>query len=313
MNNCDGLAVRLTLILNMGLYSIKELEQLSGIKAHTIRIWEQRYKLLNPTRTDTNIRTYNDEELRHLLNISLLVNHGYKISAISKLSRPDVRNELNALLFESNVSSLPMGDRINGLILAMMEMDEYRFKEIFDSAKQQMSFEILVKDLFYPFLHKVGLMWGFEEVNPAQEHFVSNLIRRKIMSEIDKLPLAPPDKPNFLLFLKEGELHEIGLMFSDFILRLNGYRTTYLGPNVPMADVIESVKLSQASAVLTFMVKPLGMDKISEFLTDLSARITVPVYFNAAEDVIISESEGNKIIQLNDIPDLKEKLSQFKA
>lgn len=313
MNNCDGLAVRLTLILNMGLYSIKELEQLSGIKAHTIRIWEQRYKLLNPTRTDTNIRTYNDEELRHLLNISLLVNHGYKISAISKLSRPDVRSELNALLFESNVSSLPLGDRINGLILAMMEMDEYRFKEIFDSAKQQMSFEVLVKDLFYPFLHKVGLMWGFEEVNPAQEHFVSNLIRRKIMSEIDKLPLAPPDKPNFLLFLKEGELHEIGLMFSDFILRLNGYRTTYLGPNVPMVDVIESVKLSRAAAILTFMVKPLGSDKISEFLTDLSARTSVPVYFNAAEIVMISESAGNKIIQLKNIPDLKEKLSQFKA
>lgn len=295
----------------MGQYSIKELEQLSGVKAHTIRIWEQRYGVLCPGRTQTNIRTYNDEELRHLLNVSLLTNHGYKISKVSELSRDQVKNELDKLLIDANIESLPMGDQINGLILAMLELNEVKFNEIFRRAKERMEFEDVVIELFYPFLRKVGIMWGIDQSNPAQEHFVSNLIRRKILTEIDKIPFPANPSKTFVLFLREGELHEIGLMFTDYILRARGYRTYYLGQNVPMRDAVETVELSNATALITFFVKPFGERGQSNYLNELAEKCQKPIFYNSFE----SEGGKNGSAQythfVSDIPSLLEEVEDL--
>ena len=294
----------------MGHYSIKELEQLSGIKAHTIRIWEQRYGLLNPTRSETNIRSYNDEELRHLLNVSLLANHGYRISRICKLSRDQVRQELQDLLLNSTIDSLPVGDQINGLVISMLEMDEHRFNEIFDAAKGKMTFENLVTEVFYPFLRKVGLMWGIEQANPAQEHFVSNLVRRKMMSEIDKIPLPPKDKQPYLLFLREGELHEIGLLLTDFVLRSRGEATVYLGPNVPFVDVQESIRIARPKALITFFVKPFSEDGQADYLEKLGAVFSGRIYYNSYEILASDPVKSDLIYYVSDIKDL---LARIKA
>ncbi len=293
----------------MGLYSIKELEQLSGIKAHTIRIWEQRYGLLNPTRTETNIRTYDDAELKHLLNVSLLNNHGYKISKISELSREQVKEELDSLLQDSNIDSLPLGDQINGLILAMLELNEYQFQEIFQAARLRMPFENLVTELFYPFLRKVGVMWGIDQSNPAQEHFVSNIIRRKILSEIDRIPLPDKGSKTFVLALREGELHEIGLLLTDFVLRSRGYLTVYLGQNVPFEDLVETVQLCDARALITFFVKPFGENGQLEYLERAVRELNVPVYYNSFEPEKDLQKDGSPITFVSDIQELTEKIS----
>ena len=293
----------------MGHYSIKELEKLSGVKAHTIRIWEQRYGLLHPDRTDTNIRTYSDEELKHLLNVSLLANHGYKISKISALSRNQVKQELSELLVEANIDSLPLGDQINGLIIAMLEMDEDRFNGIYSSARDKMSFESLMLDLFYPFLRKVGLMWGTDQANPAQEHFVSNIIRRKMLAELDKIPLPSKESMTLLLFLREGELHEIGLIMADLILRSRGINTVYLGANVPMSDVIAANQVCKADGIVTFFMTPQGEERQTEYLSELADLVQVPVYFSSLET---NEECADKKSNLNfvaDIPSLLETLS----
>lgn len=293
----------------MGLYSIKELEQLSGVKAHTIRIWEQRYGLLNPSRTDTNIRTYDDRELKHLLNVSLLTNHGYKISKVSSLSREQVKEELDNLMVDSNVDSLPLGDQINGLILAMLELDEYRFNDIFSNAKQQMSFEALVVELFYPFLRKVGIMWGIDQSNPAQEHFISNLIRRKILAEVDKIPLPSKDAPSYVLALREGELHEMGLLLTEFVMRSRGMRTHYLGQNVPVADILHTAELASAKAIVTFFVKPFGEDGQSDYLENLSNEVEIPIFYNSFDPQEEKVSSNETITYVSGIQSLMDEIA----
>lgn len=294
----------------MGHYSIKDLEQLSGIKAHTIRIWEQRYGLLHPDRTQSNIRTYDDEELRYLLNVSLLANHGYKISRISELSREEVKHELNNLLLDSTVDSLPLGDSINGMILAMLELNERRFTEIINKQKAVMKFESMVLELFYPFLRKVGIMWGVEQTNPAQEHFVSNLVRRKILAELDKLAIPDKTKPGIILFLRESELHEIGLVLIDYVLRSRGYTTYYLGQNVPARDVLDTLKISDADALITYFVKPMAENGQENYLIELELKAKKPVFYNSYNaDLHLTEKHQN----IRYVPDIQSLISEIES
>ena len=267
--------------------------------------------MLSPTRTETNIRTYDDSELKHLLNVSLLTNHGYKISKVSSLSRDQVKEELNSLMVDSNVDSLPLGDQINGLILSMLELDEYRFNSIFNKAKERMPFEALVIDLFYPFLRKVGIMWGIDQTNPAQEHFISNLIRRKILAEIDRIPLPDPGAPTFVLALREGELHELGLLLTDFVMRSRGYLTHYLGQNVPLNDIIQTAQLSSAQAVITFFVRPFGENGQSDYLQELSSSINIPVYYNSFNPELDKISSLGEVIYVPGIQELMSEISEL--
>lgn len=306
------LSVVLVLNLIMGHYSIKELEQLSGVKAHTIRIWEKRYKLLDPVRSQTNIRAYGDQELRFLLNVSLLTNHGYKISKISKMSRKEVNAELKRLLLDSNVDTLSMGERINGLILAMLELDEDQFNQVYNKAKQEMKFETLVVDMFFPFLRKVGIMWGIEQTNPAQEHFISNLIRRKVLAEIDKIPFPDKDAPSFVLFLREGELHEIALILTDFILRSRGYHTFYLGQNVPIGDLIKTIDACKPQALITFFVKPFSENGQSNYLNEIQSRCELPLFYNSYDVDSIHSVQVENTHFVADIQSLLKKATSIK-
>jgi MerR family transcriptional regulator, light-induced transcriptional regulator len=218
----------------MSNYSIRDLEQLSGIKAHTLRIWEQRYNIIQPQRTDTNIRFYGDQELKLVLNIALLKDHGYKISEISKLSLETLNHEVMAI----SDKKLNYPDQIHALTISMIDLDEDRFEKVISTNFLQFGFENTMLNIIYPFLSRIGTLWITGSIGPAQEHFITNLIRQKIIVAIDGqvIKLSPSSK-KFLLFLPEGELHEMGLLFASYIIRSRNHKVIYLGQSLPLHEL----------------------------------------------------------------------------
>ena len=195
----------------MSTYSIKDLEQLTGIKAHTIRIWEQRYKVIEPIRSDTNIRSYTSRDLKKMLNISLLNNNGLKISKIAHLEEGDLKQKV----IETINASHNHEDQVTFLVKSMIDMDRWHFEQILSQCVEKFGIINCMVQVIFPFLERVGILWQIEQINPAQEHFISNLIRQKIIASIDALPRTNNSKPHFTLFLPEGELHEISLLMCD--------------------------------------------------------------------------------------------------
>ena len=234
-------------------YLINDLERLTGIKAHTIRIWEKRYGLITPERTESNRRYYNDEQVRKLLNVTTLLAGGGKISKIATLSEDEINNKL---LSESNEASTgdPNAAYINDLIKCMLAFDETGFEKIFSAAVIRFGvYESMIK-VVYPFLNKAGILWSVNKNEPVQEHFASCIIRRKLMAAIDGL--LPPVKKGkkFLLFLPPGEWHEIGLLFANYIIRSKGYSTVYLGQNMPFENISKIAKEINFQYMLLFYV-----------------------------------------------------------
>lgn len=219
----------------MAVYSIKELEILSGIKAHTIRIWEKRYNLIEPHRTHTNIRYYTDCDLKKILNVAVLNRHGFKISNIARLNETELKEEIIRV---SN-SSKSHASFFESLIIAMIELDDNKLIGIIEKSASKIGFKETVIDVLYPFLEKIGVLWQAGDVNPVQEHFVSYLIRQKIIAAIDRLPdTSNPQAKRFLLLLPEGEWHELGLLFAHYMLKESGHEVIYLGQSVPYSDVL---------------------------------------------------------------------------
>ena len=231
----------------MGQYSIKDLEQLSGIKAHTIRIWEKRYSLIDPSRTSTNIRFYSDDDLKKIINVSLLNNNGIKISKIANMSSDDISTKVMKISEVQHDASV----HIDQMVLAMIDMEEEMFEKILNNLILRFGFEKMITDMVYPFLEKIGILWQTHSITPAQEHFISNLIRQKIIVAIDGLPIPPKSSKTILLFLPEGEMHEMGLLFYHYLTRKAGYRTYYLGQNVPHEDLKKVVQVHQPDILLT--------------------------------------------------------------
>ncbi|MCK8492067.1 MULTISPECIES: MerR family transcriptional regulator [Spirosoma] len=232
----------------MSSYSIKDLEQLSGIKAHTLRIWEQRYNIISPKRTDTNIRTYDDQDLKLVLNISLLKDHGYKISEISKLSVEEMYREV----IKISDRQLNYPDQIHALTISMIDLDEERFEKIISTNILQFGFENTMIHIVYPFLSRIGTLWVTGSIGSAQEHFISNLIRQKIIVAIDgQASKQRPDGKKYMLFLPEGEMHEISLLFSNYIIRARYNKVIYLGQSLPFNELVFAYNVHKPDYLLT--------------------------------------------------------------
>lgn len=248
-------------------FSIRDLENFSGVKAHTIRVWEKRYGLLEPDRTGTNIRSYTTDELKTILNAAFLNRHGVKISHIAALSRAE-RDERVKRVAEDN--SDPDGD-LNSLKLAMVNYDADLFERTSDDYRTREGFRALVERLYVPLLEHTGLLWQSNSICPAQEHFASNMVRQKLIAAIDSLrPMSRPDSRAYVLFLPENEIHEIGLLYVHYRLRAAGERTIYLGQSVPMEDLAQVAQ--QFTGPITFVsvhtVSPRG-EEFSEHLMKL--------------------------------------------
>jgi len=217
--------------MNAPRYNISDLEKLSGIKAHTIRIWEKRYGIINPERTQTNIRYYTDEDLQKLLNISILNKNGLKISHISQMSTPELEQAL------SRLSDKHGGDDvlINNLLQAALDLHEEQVEKLLNTSILKLGFENAFIQVVFPFLEKVTLMWQLGKVNACQERFVNNLIRHKMVVAIDGLVGQNGNlSRNFLLFLPAGEFNELPLLFINYLLRKRGCQVVYLGPDIPL-------------------------------------------------------------------------------
>jgi len=258
----------------MSQYSIKDLEHLSGIKAHTLRIWEQRYELLNPKRTNTNIRFYDNEDLKLLLNVSVLNDHGYRISKIARMSKAEMYGEVVRLSQE--YCHYP--DQIQSLCIAMVDMDESRFERIISFNIKRIGLERTMLDVVYPFLTRIGIMWQTGAVNPAQEHFITNLIRQKVLVAIDGISIVSTEKTRkFVLYLPDGELHELGLLFAYYLLKARNHQVLYLGQSMPLHDlftVLEIIKPHYTLGIFNINISP---EKIDTYFTDLITKIPVGV------------------------------------
>ncbi len=255
-----------SILLNMkrNQYSIKDLENLTSIKAHTIRIWEQRYNLLQPKRTDTNIRYYEDDDLRKILNINLLYSNGFKISKIAKLSENEILSESRKLIMEKSQVNDEMVDL---LLMSIIELDENKTYGMLLYAFEEKSIEELYTDIIIPLLHKIGELWQLNTISIGHEHFFSNLLRAFFISKTSELKIEKKVNKKVMMFLRPGEEHELSLLLYNFIFKREGWQVIYLGSNVPYKDLKLTYDQMNPDLILTSFIARTSKGDFQKILT----------------------------------------------
>jgi DNA-binding transcriptional MerR regulator len=253
------------------IFSIRDLENLSGIKAHTIRIWEKRYNLLSPKRTSTNIRNYSLASLQKLLNITLLYNNGYKISKIAKVPE----NEIPLLVKEIVARNSFKNHAINAFKLAMVNFDQTMFFNTYNRLLADKSFRDIFNDVFIPLLNELGLLWQTDTISPSHEHFITNLIKQKIIVNTEKLQSNEPTRQDktFVLFLPENEIHELGLLFVNYEIILRGYKSIYLGQTVPTESLTDLTKYYESLHFVSYFTVEPSKDKIDKYIEEFNTNV----------------------------------------
>ena len=282
----------------MTTYSMAQVESLTGIKAHTLRMWERRYGFLNPCRTETNIRFFSDIQLVQLVNFGILLRNGYKISKIEKMPQDQIHELVNQILSSSDYKvDHNSREDIQSLTLAMLDMDEIRFDEIFKAHLIRKGLLGTVRDLIYPFLHHIGILWNTQKTMPAQEHFISCLIRKKIVSAIDMIPHPPAQAKKIIFFLLEDEHHEIGILLASFIAAERGYKVYYLGQNVPRENIREVLSITNADFIMSMFVAP-KPDKSLTQIENILETTEVPFLISGNVENFISLLDNERLIYL---------------
>ena len=271
-----------------------QVENLTGISAHTLRIWERRYSFLEPERTKTNIRFYSDEELKKLLNIGILIRNGHRISKVDAM--PD--SQINELVTDilSNVS-VENEDDLNALTITMLEMNEDEFNKIFQRRIMRKGLQTTITGLIYPFLNHIGVLWGTDKLIPAQEHFIVNLIRQKIISAIETLPSTANDAPGIAMFLLDGEDHEIGLLLAAYMAKDLGWRVHYLGQNVPVASIGAVVEIAKPKLLLSMFVVP-SLERTTKFISKIRKQTDVPLLISGNKENFSNVVLNDKVLHI---------------
>ena len=285
----------------MAIYSISDLEKLTGIKAHTIRVWEQRYRLVSPARTKTNIRYYTDENLRHLFNIALLNRYGYKISKLAKMQPEEIAARV-AEIAETNTTP---NAQVDALTLAMINLDESAFDRIFASYAFEHGFEQTMLELIYPFLDKLNVLWLTHSVSPAHEKFITNLIRRKLLVAIDKEPGdINPMASKFILYLPEKETQELTLLFLHYLLRSRNQKVVYLGLGISLDDLRDACQPYQPDYVFTILQEPLGRQSVQAYVDKAAQTVTSGKVMLTGAQVFVNQlTLPDNAQRLNGLPD----------
>ena len=252
----------------MNAFTIKDLENLSGIKAHTIRIWEQRYNFLRPQRTTTNIRYYTGDELKTVLNIALLNKYGFKISHIDRMQPREIRDRILSL----DDAKAKQERIVNDMVQEMIDLNMENFEKLLEDYIMSKGVEKTVTQIIFPFLEKTGILWQTGQINPAQEHLVTNVIRQKLMVAIEHCVSPVEMDKTVVLFLPEGEHHELGLLFLYYLLKSRGAATIYLGANVPVKDVEYVIKLKKPDLVFIHMTTLISTFSFEKFLSNIEQR-----------------------------------------
>lgn len=253
----------------MNHFTIKDIENLSGIKAHTLRIWEQRYQLFVPKRKESKHRYYDNEDLKHILRISQLYHNGVKISKIAQLPASSIRS----MAMEPYLGKQNADVYIHRLIEASIDFDEERFETLFEQALKQFGLEVTIIDVMYAFLERIGLLWLTDHVIPAQEHFASNIIKRKIISALNTLKTKPsPSSGTYVLFTPEGEQHEIPLLLNHYLMKASGKKCIYMGVDVPFDDIDIYVKLKNPKYLYFHAITHLYEQSMDDLLKQLKQK-----------------------------------------
>lgn len=294
----------------MGKYSIKDLEKISGIKAHTIRMWERRYGLIEPQRTETNIRFYSDCDLKRLLNVSILNHNGIKISHIAGLTDAEIKNRVLDLSIDGRSSSV----QIESLMVAMLELDETKFLNGLSSSIIKLGFEVSVETVLFPFLERIGVLWQAGTINPAQEHFISNLIRQKLFVAIDNEMQSPVQNgPRIIMFLSEHEQHEIGLLFYNLLARKEGMNVVYLGAGVPLEDLSLVHRLRPADVFMTSFITAMDKQEMEDLLREYHKRFPeIPFYLSGLQMELLQPELPEGFTVVNKVRVFKERLRLLK-
>ena len=247
-------------------FSIKDLENLSGIKAHTIRIWEKRYNLFQPNRTDTNIRCYDLENLQKLLNVTFLYNNGYKISKISQLGEDNIPKVVKNMVAEQRDN----GHVLNSFKMAMMNFDQALFFKTYNALLKEKSFREIFYEDFIPFLNEMGLLWQTDTITPSHEHFICALIKQKILVNTEKLQFSTPTNASktFVLYLPDNEIHELGLMFLNYEILSKGYQSIFLGQSIPIFSLKDLVPLYDNIVFVSYFTVQPEKENIMAYLNE---------------------------------------------
>ncbi len=285
-------------------YSIKDLEQLSGIKAHTLRAWEQRYNLIEPLRTDTNIRYYVDEHLKQILNVAVLVKSGMRISKVANMTQQEIKAAvIDAGRYQGNYES-----QINAFKIAMLDFDEYLFDSIFNKCLIQFGTEETLSKILGKFIQEIGLLWQAGAITVANEHFISSLVKQKLHSIIDQtiIPQNTADRKSYVLYLPADELHELGLLYLHYYLKKSGHRVLYLGQSVPieyLKEVSEKTKVDQFISVFT--TKP-HFEEIDLYFERIGEMFDQENYRFFLTGIQLSQyAQGNKPKQVEVAPNIE--------
>lgn len=252
-------------------FSIKDLENLSGVKAHTIRIWEKRYNILEPMRSTTNIRNYDTHNLQKLLNIVLLHNYGYKISRIASHSSEKIELLVREIISEKSSKN----HALNAFKMAMMNFDQVLFFKTYANLLSEKSFREVFYEVFIPLMNEIGLLWQSGTITPAQEHFVSYLIKQKLLVNTEKIQVLEPTRTDkiFVLYLPENEIHELGLMYLNYEILLNGYKTIYLGESVPVESLKDMKQYFDNIVYVAYLTVQPTKDDVDDYLNEMVTEV----------------------------------------
>ena len=292
--------------LDMITYSVAQVEALTGIKAHTLRIWERRYDFLKPLRTPTNIRYYTDAQLKKLINFGILVRNGYRVSKLEKMNDDQIFEAVTTILADPDSEDR---DEIKGLTLAMLEMNEEEFDNIFERQVIRKGFLRTITEMIYPFLQYVGVLWNTNKAMIAQEHFVSNLIRQKIITAIERLSIPSKSSPAVVFFLLEGEDHEIGLLLANFIAKERGWRTYYLGHGVPLVNIQKVVDLVEPQMLMSMFVVP-KPQKMDSFIDAVIGDALIPFVISGNSDNLDALQDRDYLIKISSPGEFVEQLDR---
>ena len=291
-------------------FSIKDMENLSGIKAHTIRIWEKRYNVLEPMRTDSNIRLYDMGALQKLLNIVLLHDYGYKISKISKLDNEKIAQMVSQILSEKSAKN----HAVNSFKIAMMNYDQTIFFYTYSALLSEKSFREIFKQVFIPLIEEVGMLWQTNTITPAHEHFISYLIKQKLIANIEKIQMLSPTKTDkvFVLYLPHSEIHELGLMYINYELLLNGYKTIYLGESVPISSLVDLKNRFENIVFVSYATVEPAREEINNYVDDVIKHVLGPTsefwFIGRMTKYIDQKNYPSNISVLSSIQDVIEKI-----
>lgn len=252
-------------------FSIKDLENLSGIKAHTIRIWEKRYNLLSPERTQTNIRMYSLLSLQKLLNITLLYENGLKISKIAQLTNEEIPLKVREIIDEKSIKN----NMMNALKLSMINFDQNLFHNTYNQLVVDLSFREIFKDYFVPLLQELGYLWQTNTISTTHEHFITNFVKQKVYTNTEKVQRLEPVDPNkiFVLFLPENEVHELGILYLNYELNLRGYKSIYLGQSVPIENLEPLLANDNFIEFVTYTTVEPSKEKIDKYIQRFKKKI----------------------------------------